>query len=117
MDTAEPGSPGIRERGLWRRTWLVVAVVLVTLFVGFVLWRGSGTVYYVIMAWFVALAMEPAVARLTRWMPRPAATAVVLIGALLAVGGFLAAFGSLLVSQLTALVQAVPSIAESVLRW
>ncbi|MGL5928388.1 MAG: AI-2E family transporter [Dermatophilaceae bacterium] len=112
-----PATPpgAIRERGLWRRTWLVVGVILLTLFTGFVLWRGSGTVYYVVMAWFLALAMEPAVARLTRWMPRAAATAVVLLGSLAAVVGFLAAFGGLLVSQLTELVQATPDIAESAL--
>ncbi|MGL5816687.1 MAG: AI-2E family transporter, partial [Phycicoccus sp.] len=114
--TTPTASPGvIRERGLWRRTWLVVAVILLTLFTGFVLWRGSGTVYYVVMAWFLALAMEPAVVRLTRWMPRTAATAVVLLGSLAVVAGFLAAFGSLLVSQLTELVQATPDIAESAL--
>jgi predicted PurR-regulated permease PerM len=106
----------IRERGVWRRTWLVVGIVLITAFVGFVLWRGSGTVYYVVMAWFLALAMEPAVTRMTRWMPRPAATAVVLLAALAAIAAFLAAFGSLLVAQLAALVGAVPDIADNALR-
>ncbi|MBT9256414.1 AI-2E family transporter [Phycicoccus sp. MAQZ13P-2] len=98
-----------------RRTVAVVGVLLGVAVLGFVLWRGSSMVFYVIMSWFVALAMEPAVARLTRWMPRAAATATVMLTALLAIGAFLWLFGSLLVDQLTALVSAVPGIASDVL--
>jgi predicted PurR-regulated permease PerM len=77
--------------------------------------KGSQTVFYVIMSWFAALAMEPAVSRLSRWMPRAAATAAVMLTLLLAVTGFLWAFGSLLVDQLAQLVTAVPGIATEVL--
>lgn len=98
-----------------RRTVAVVGVLLGVAVLGFVLWRGSSMVFYVVMSWFVALAMEPAVARLTRWMPRAAATATVMLTALLAIGAFLWLFGSLLVDQLTALVSAVPGIASDVL--
>lgn len=98
-----------------RRTVAVVGVLLGVAVLGFVLWRGSSMVFYVIMSWFVALAMEPAVSRLTRWMPRAAATATVMLTALLAIGAFLWLFGSLLVDQLTALVSAVPGIASDVL--
>ena len=98
-----------------RRTVSVVGVLLGFAVLAFVLWRGSSLVFYVVMSLFVALAMEPAVARLTRWMPRAAATAVVMVAAILFVTGFLWLFGSLLVDQLTALVQAVPGIATEVL--
>ncbi|QKE83775.1 AI-2E family transporter [Arthrobacter sp. NEB 688] len=98
-----------------RRTVAVVGVLLGVAVLGFVLWRGSSMVFYVVMSWFVALAMEPAVARLTRWMPRAAATATVMLTALVALGAFLYLFGSLLVDQLTALVSAVPGIASDVL--
>lgn len=98
-----------------RRTVAVVGVLLGVAVLGFVLWRGSSMVFYVVMSWFVALAMEPAVSRLTRWMPRAAATATVMLTALLAIGAFLWLFGSLLVDQLTALVSAVPGIASDVL--
>ena len=100
-----------------RRVWVVVGVLVVVAFLGFVLWRGGTTVFYVVMGWFAALAMEPAVSRLTRWMPRPAATGLVMVAVLLAVVGFLWAFGSLLADQLAALVEAAPDIATDVLAW
>ncbi len=104
--------PGRSDR---RRVWVVVGVLLLVAVLGFILWRGSQTVFYVVMSWFVALAMEPAVSRLSRWMPRAAATATVMLTLLLAVTAFLWAFGSLLVDQLAALVTAVPDIATDVL--
>lgn len=107
--------PGPVVRSQWRRAWVVVAVLLIVAALGFVLWRGSTTVFYVVMSWFAALAMEPAVSRLTRWMPRALATATVMVSVVVAVVAFLWAFGSLLVDQLTALVKAVPGIAEDVL--
>ena len=100
-----------------RRVWVIVGVLLVVAFLGFVLWRGGTTVFYVVMGWFAALAMEPAVSRLTRWMPRAAATGLVMVAVLLAVVGFLWAFGSLLADQLAALVEAAPDIATDVLAW
>jgi predicted PurR-regulated permease PerM len=100
-----------------RRVLVVVGVLLVVAFLGFVLWRGGTTVFYVVMGWFAALAMEPAVSRLSRRMPRPAATGLVMVAVLLAFLGFLWAFGSLLVDQLTALVEAAPDIATDVLAW
>ncbi len=103
------------QRGDRRRTVAVVGVLLGVALLGFVLWRGSTLVFYLVMSWFVALAMEPAVARLSRWMPRAAATASVMVSLFLGVTAFLWAFGSLLVDQLTALVTAVPGIATDVL--
>lgn len=98
-----------------RRVWVVVGVVAVVALLWFVLTRGSQTVFYVVMSWFAALAMEPVVSRLSRWMPRAAAVATVMLTAFVAVVAFLWAFGSLLVDQLTALVTAVPDIATDVL--
>ncbi|QIM20002.1 AI-2E family transporter [Phycicoccus sp. HDW14] len=113
--TAPEGILDPGQRGQRRRTLAVVGVLLGVAVLGFVLWRGSSMVFYVVMSWFVALAMEPAVARLTRWMPRAAATATVMLSLLLGIGAFLWLFGSLLVDQLTALVTAVPGIASDVL--
>ncbi|MBM6399831.1 AI-2E family transporter [Phycicoccus sonneratiae] len=117
--TAAPTAPeGILDPGQRserRRTLAVVGVLLGIALLGFVLWRGSTLVFYVVMSWFVALAMEPAVARLSRWMPRAAATATVMGSLFVAVSAFLWVFGSLLVDQLTALVTAVPDIAADVL--
>jgi len=108
---------GFTERPLWNRAWLVVAVVVLTLFVAFVFWRGASTIYYVLMAWFVALAMEPAVITLSQWMKRGLATGLVMLLALLFLVGFLWVFGSLFVDQVTSLVQAVPDMAADALAW
>lgn len=110
-----PAASRSQLRSDWRRAWVVVGVVAVVFVLWFVLTRGSQTVFYVIMSFFVALAMEPPVSRLSRWMPRAAATALVMVAFLIGVTGFLWAFGSLLVDQLTALVTAVPDIATDVL--
>jgi predicted PurR-regulated permease PerM len=112
-----PDPMAVARRSERRRVLVVVGVLLVVALLGFILWRGGTTVFYVIMGWFAALAMEPAVSRLSRRMPRPAATAVVMLTLLLALVGFLWAFGSLLADQLTALVRAAPDIATDVLAW
>ena len=106
-----------QDRPLWRRSWLVVGVLVLTLFVAFVLWRGASTIYYVLMAWFVALAMEPAVSKLALRMKRGLATGVVmlLVGAGLAV--FVWIFGSLFVDQVKSFIAALPDIADEALAW
>ena len=102
-----PGST-TPARSDWRRTWVVVGVLLIVACGAFVLTRGATMIYYLVLSWFLALAMEPAVSRLTRWMPRALATTTVLVGLVLGFFGFFWAFGSLLVDQLSQLVAAVP---------
>ena len=105
------------ERPLWNRAWLVVAVFVISLFVAFFFWRGASTFYYVLMGWFVALAMEPAVGKLSRWMRRGLATGVVMLLAALVLAAFLWAFGSLFIDQMTGFIEAVPQIAADALAW
>lgn len=105
------------DRPFWRRTWLVVAVVLLCALVGLVAWQGSGLIFTVITAWFVALAMEPAVGKLSQRMPRGAATGLVMVLLAVAVVAFILVFGSLFVDQFVALIKAVPTITDSVLEW
>ena len=64
---------------LARRVWLVVGVLALTAALVFMLWRGASTFYYVIMAWFAALAMEPVVSRLAKRMHRGLATGLVML--------------------------------------
>src|SRR6476660_1026069 len=64
-----------------------------------------------------AVAMEPAVARLSLRMRRGAATAVVMGATLLAIVVFLLAFGQLLADQLATLVRSIPSIVERATTW
>jgi predicted PurR-regulated permease PerM len=117
MEATAPTSLGFRDRPFWHRTWLVVGVLVLTLFTAFVLWKGSSTLYYVVMAWFVALAMEPAVGKLAERMKRGLATGVVMIVAGLALAAFVAAFGALFVNQLVQFVKAIPGIASDALDW
>ncbi len=117
MEATTAVAPGSTTpaRSDWRRAWVVVGVLLIVASGAFVLTRGATMIYYLILSWFLALAMEPAVARLTRWMPRALATTTVLVGLVLGFIAFFWAFGSLLVDQLSQLVAAVPGMAESVL--
>ena len=106
-----------RDRPFLNRTWLVVAVLLLVLFLAFVVRQGASTLYYVVMAWFVALAMEPAVAALSRRMRRGLATGVVMLGVALGLAAFLFVFGSLFVDQVSSFIGAIPSMAEDALAW
>ncbi|HSF97043.1 MAG TPA: AI-2E family transporter, partial [Ornithinibacter sp.] len=102
---------------LWRRSWLVVGVLVIAGVFAFVLWRGASTFYYVLMAWFAALAMEPLVARLARRMSRGLATGLVMLLAAVFLVIFLGLFGALFVEQLTSFIAAVPSMAADALAW
>ncbi|MFD0473193.1 hypothetical protein ACFQ0B_36750 [Nonomuraea thailandensis] len=46
---------------VWRAALAVVAVIAVVLFARFVLADAGGLIVVVVMAWFISLAMEPAV--------------------------------------------------------
>ena len=117
VDTAPAPSGRLGDRPFWHRTWLVVGVLVLALFVAFVVWRGASTIYYVVMAWFLALAMEPAVAKLATRMKRGLATGIVMILAGLALLGFVAAFGALFVNQLIEFATAIPGMAADALEW
>lgn len=97
----------------WLPRALTQAVLAV--FVGLFVWRALGSLtpllVNLLIAFFVALAMEPMVVWLVRhgWR-RGAATGVVLIGGLLALLGVLALFGGLFVRQLVQLGSAVPEL-------
>ena len=105
------------DRSFRRRIWIVVGVLLLVLFLAFVLRQGASTLYYVLMAWFVALAMEPAVAALARRMKRGLATGVVMIALALGLTAFVLAFGKLFVDQVSSFIGALPEIAASALAW
>ena len=107
----------MRDRPFWNRTWLVVGVLLLVLALAFVVRQGASTLYYVLMAWFVALAMEPAVRKLSQRMRRGMATGVVMLLVGLGLAGFLWLFGSLFVDQVSSFIAAVPDMAADALAW
>jgi predicted PurR-regulated permease PerM len=101
----------------WRVGLTLAALVALLMLLRFVLADGGSVLFTVVMAWFLSLAMEPAVRRLSTRMPRGAATALVMVTAGLLSLGFLAAFGSLAVEQAAHLVRSLPDTIESVLAW
>lgn len=98
----------MRPRSVAVATAVVVGVLTVATFVGFVLRDGGAVLFAVLMSWFASIAMEPAVARLSRRMRRGAATALVMGGVGVLAVCFVLAFGQLLVDQVLALLRALP---------
>jgi predicted PurR-regulated permease PerM len=115
---ADLGSRVLLDAGnVWRIGWVVVALIALIMVIRFVLEQGSSLIFTVVMAWFASLAMEPAVSRLARRMPRGAATGLVMAGVVLFLVVFFALFGGLIVDQVANLVRSVPGLAEDALGW
>ncbi len=111
--TKWPVSPGF----IWRAGFIVMALVFIFLFLRFLIDDGGSVIFTVLMAWFFALAMAPAVDRLSRHMKRGLATLIVMGGVLLFLIGFFAAFGKLLVDQVIEIVETLPMLAQKGLEW
>ncbi|MFE0877465.1 AI-2E family transporter [Streptomyces smyrnaeus] len=80
--------------------------------------RTLGLLLNVLIAFFLALAMEPAVAGLARrGMRRGPATALVSVVLLAAAAGFFVALGSLFVEQISRIVENLPRYVSEVLHW
>ncbi|NEK56382.1 AI-2E family transporter [Geodermatophilus sabuli] len=70
------------------------------------------------LAWLFSISVEPLVGRLERLgLRRGAATGIVLSALVAVLAGFVAAFGSLLVEQLTSLFTALPDVVQDVVTW
>lgn len=105
------------RRNVWRNAWVLVAVFALAALVKFVINDGGGVIFTLIMSTLAAIAMEPAVARLSHRMRRGVATMIVMLGVLAFVIVFLLAFGRLLGEQLATFVQSVPALVESAVAW
>lgn len=97
-------------RSVWRATWVVIGALALVAAIGFVSRSAGSAIFTILMAFFLAVAMEPAVNRLAKHMRRGLATAVVVIALGVALTAFFAAFGSLLVAEIQALVKAAPDV-------
>ncbi|GAA1677231.1 AI-2E family transporter [Nonomuraea maheshkhaliensis] len=102
---------------VWRVGFAVVAVVVVVYLIRFVLTDAGSLIVVVVMAWFLSLAMEPAVGRLARHMRRGAAAVLVMIGIALLAAVFLLLFGNLFVEQAALLVRALPEVVTGAIEW
>ena len=104
--------------------WLPRALFMVTatVFISLMVWRAAGllgnVITIVVISWFVALAMEPAILWLGRHgIRRTWATGITMIGVLVFGAGMLALVGGLFVSQLVDLVESVPRYYRQVSEW
>lgn len=104
--------------------WFGKALVsmVVTVFVGIFVWRAMGSVtglfINLIIAFFLALAMEPMILWLVKWgWKRGIATGAVLIGLLIAAGVVFSVFGSMFIDQATQLIGSLPNMYDSVELW
>ena len=106
------------DRDLRRR---VLSIVLILLAVAAGLWFAyqiAELLFMVFVALFVAVAIEPPVHTLTkRGWSRGAATGLVFVAALLIVAVFLVSLVPVLISQVDALVSAIPGYIESTLEF
>jgi predicted PurR-regulated permease PerM len=119
-DDARPGAPDSRRPPRWLPRALLMAVLAV--FLGIFAWYAIGQLrallVSLVIAFFIALALEPLVVRLVRhgWR-RGAAASVSLLGSLIAVVVMMGMFGSLFVQQLVQLAEAVPDLYATVQQW
>jgi predicted PurR-regulated permease PerM len=119
--TAQPAPTVVRPllspRVVWRSGLVLLAVVALGAFGRFVLNDAGSALFTILMAWFAAITMEPAIRRLTPRLPRGQAVLLVmgLVAAFLAV--FVLAFVRLLLDQIAQLVRGLPELVEDVVGW
>ena len=102
---------------MWRVGVTLAALVALLLLARFVLADGGSVIFTLVMAWFLSLAMEPAVAKLSARMRRSVATGLVMAATGVFAVGFLIAFGSLFVDQAVQLLQGLPAVIEALFDW
>jgi len=123
MDTDQPTTaPGsvqvtFNPSNVWRTGLVVLGVVALGLMLRFIIDDGGSVIFTVLMSWFAAIAMAPAVDRLSRRMRRGVATMLVMLAFALAALAFIAAFGTLLADQLAELIERVPDLVDSAFSW
>jgi predicted PurR-regulated permease PerM len=102
-----------------RRSVLVVLTLITAWLAGLWVFHAiSDFLFLLLLSWLVAMAMEPAVAGLTRRGVRRGLATGLVGGAVLAVAVLLAvAFGNVFFSQTTQLVQALPGTVTEVISW
>jgi predicted PurR-regulated permease PerM len=106
-----------RPGNVWRVGLVVLGVIALGLMLQFVIRDGGSVIFTVLMAWFAAIAMAPAVDRLARRMKRGFATIIVMGAFALLMVVFIVAFGALLVDQVTELISRIPDLIDSGLEW
>lgn len=108
------------EEPPWLRRAVLLALVAVAAYqaAGWAFFRLRDFLGLLFLAWIFSLSLEPVVRALVkRGVRRGAATGLVMVGLLLFIVGFMAAFGNLLFDQLAGLVSALPDVVRTVVDW
>ncbi|WP_412566551.1 AI-2E family transporter [Streptomyces chartreusis] len=126
-DTApipQPAAGQTTAPGARMPRWLPRSMVLALLLVG-VFQLGSwafhqllGLLINILIAFFLALAIEPAVSRMAaRGVRRGLAAFLVFLGVVVATSGFVTLLGSVLAEQVIKIVEDLPAYLDSVINW
>ncbi|MFJ3821549.1 AI-2E family transporter [Streptomyces nodosus] len=115
-DDAVPGARMPR----WLPRVMVLALALVAAFQlgSWAFHQVTGLLINVLIAFFLALAIEPAVSRLaSSGMRRGLATFLVFLGLTVAVAGFVILLGSMLAGQIIKMIEGFPEYLDSLINW
>ena len=105
-------------RWLPRAVLLVFAAFAVFQLASWAFHTLTGLLLNILIAFFLGLAVEPAVDRMAaRGVRRGLATAVVFLGIVVGVAGFFTLLGSMLADQIITMVENFPQYLDSVIRW
>ncbi|MGW1260198.1 AI-2E family transporter [Streptomyces sp. NPDC002513] len=115
----EGAVPGVRmPRWLPRAMVLALALIAVFQFGSWAFHQLTSLLINILIAFFLALAIEPAVSWMaSRGMRRGLATFLVFLGLTIAVAGFVTLLGSMLAGQIVRMVEGFPAYLDSVINW
>jgi predicted PurR-regulated permease PerM len=104
----------------WLPRAMVLALALIAAF-QFGTWafhQLTGLLINILIAFFLALAIEPAVSRMAaRGMRRGLATFLVFLGLAIAAAGFVTLLGSMLAGQIIKMIEGFPDYLDSLINW
>lgn len=104
----------------WLPRAMVLALTLVALFQlgSWAFHELTGLLLNILIAFFLALAIEPAVSRMSaRGMRRGLATFLVFLGLAVVTAGFFTLLGSMLAGQIIKMIEGFPEYLDSVINW
>ncbi|MQY38297.1 putative transport protein [Streptomyces sp. RB17] len=118
--TASGAVAAVGRMPRWLPRAMVLALALIAAFQlgSWAFHQLTGLLINVLIAFFLALAIEPAVSRMAaRGMRRGLATFLVFLGLTIAVAGFVTLLGSMLAGQIIKMVEGFPQYLDSLINW
>jgi predicted PurR-regulated permease PerM len=119
-DTVGGASAGLPRMPHWLPRAMVLALSLIACFQlgSWAFYQLTGLLTHILIAFFLALAIEPAVGWMAaHGMRRGFATFLVFLGVMIAGAGFVFLLGSMLAGQIVDMVEEFPKYLDSVINW